>query len=285
MSRPTIAVTGASGAVGAAVVAGLADTGEADVRALVRDPARAPAGADAVRVADYADRAALPQALSGADALVFVSSDGEAAPMLVHHINVLDAAVRAGVGRVVYLSILDVAADSPFCFAPVHRETERILRDTGLPHTVVRASVYGEFFARWIAAAARTGELGLPMGAGRVSLVSRSDVARVLTAAALRVPGGPHLVTGPEGYDLQGLAALAGRLAGTPVRAAGPEPAEFCARLLREGVSPWWAYAFTGMFESIGGQRFAAVTDTAERLTGRAPVPFADTARSMAAPG
>lgn len=123
MTTRPIAVTGASGNVGGAVVRGLLDAGHTNVLALVREPSRA-VDLDRVaavrRAADYASRKEMAAALTGVGTLVFVSSDGEAAPMLVHHINVLDAAVRAGVEHVVYLSILDIEADSPFS-APVAR--------------------------------------------------------------------------------------------------------------------------------------------------------------------
>ena len=274
-ARPVV-VTGASGNIGGAVVNGLLDAGRTDVIALVRDPARlgAPQSTVAVREAGYDDRAALASALAGSGTLVFVSSDGEAAPMLVHHLNVLDAAVSAGVGHIVYLSILDVAPDSPFCFAPVHRETERMLRDTGLPHTVVRASVYAEFFTRWITKAGTSGLLALPMGSGRLSLVSREDVARCLVACALRPRGGVAVITGDHGYDLAELGALTERFAHVPVTTENVGRNDFCGRLLRERFSPWWAYAFTSLFESVSEHRFETVTDDVTKLTGRAPYPF-----------
>ena len=71
------------------------------------------------------------RALAGIDTLVFVSSDGEAARVVVHHRNVLQAAAECGVGHVVFLSGLDVAADSPFCYAFTNRDAEQLLRASG----------------------------------------------------------------------------------------------------------------------------------------------------------
>lgn len=280
MTTRRIAVTGASGNVGGAVVRALLDAGRTDVLALVRDPSRVPGlqRAAAVRRADYRSREDMTAALAGTGTLVFVSSDGEAAPMLVHHINVLDAAVSAGVEHVVYLSILDVEAESPFCFAPVHRETERMLHDSGLSHTVVRSSMYGEFFARWITESASDRELALPMGEGRVSLVSRDDVARCLAECAVRRPGGLVKATGERGYTLAELADVAAGFGARAVGARDIEAMEFCSLLLSQDVTPWWTYAFTSMFESVREQRFAEVTGDVATLTGRPPVPFGVTA-------
>jgi NAD(P)H dehydrogenase (quinone) len=221
----------------------------------------------------------LEAVLNGVGTLVFVSSDGAAAPMLVQHRNVLEAAVAAGVEHVVYLSILDLEAESPFCFAPVHRETEGMLRDSGLAHTVVRSSIYSEFFMRWVVEAASTGELALPRGEGRVSLVSRDDVARCLVECAVHRSGSLVKVTGQRNYALAEVAELAARLGPRSVRPADVDPVEFCLTLLRQGVTPWWTYAFASMFESVREQRFAEVTSDIATLTGGEPVNFADTAQ------
>ncbi len=103
-----IAVTGATGAVGSRVVARLDRP-----RLIVRDAARAPAGAD-VRVASgYGARDELRSALEGADT-VFLIPAAEAADRVEQHRTVVDAAVAAGVERLVYLFFLNAAPDATF---------------------------------------------------------------------------------------------------------------------------------------------------------------------------
>lgn len=282
MGRGTIAVTGATGHIGGAVMQGLMALGETDVIALVRDPSRLSGpSALSARVADYSSRPDLRAALDGVSELVFIPSDGEAAPMLAHHINVLDAAVAAGVSHILFLSMVDLGTDSPFCFAAVYRETEGRLRDSGLSHTLLRVPIYAEFFAPFIVAAAKSGSLSLPTGSGVLSLISRADVAACLVALLRRRPAGPCVITGDRGYDLEDLAELTSRLAATTVRAVDIGVSEFCGRLLREGVEPWWAYAFTSMFESVSQGRFAVITDTVATLLGRPPVPFPEVAHEL----
>jgi NAD(P)H dehydrogenase (quinone) len=259
-----IAVTGGTGRVGGLVVQLLTEEGRHDVVPL------------SSRTAPYDDPAALRAALDGVDTLVFVSSDGEAARVVVHHHNVLDAAIRCGTRHVVLLSGLDADIESPFCYAFTNGDTERLLRASGLPYSIVRAGLFTEFFLGlvWRAGTGTRGAdatVALPAADGRVSLVGRSDVARCLAALALREPtNGHHDVTGPESLTVETIARIAG------YRYADTAPADFAGALLRLGEEPWWTYAYTSMFEAIRQGRWAATSDAVTALTGRGPASLRD---------
>ena len=185
-----IAVTGGTGRIGGQVVELLTAAGGHEVVAL------------SSRTAPYDNPSALRTALDGVDTLVFVSSDGEAARVIVHHRNVVQAATQCRVGHVVLLSGLDVDLQSPFCYAFTNGDTERLLGASGRPYSIVRASLYTEFFLSLLLQVS-TGDPGgtvaLPAAEGRVSLVAREDVARCLAALALGEPTSRHHnVTGPD---------------------------------------------------------------------------------------
>jgi len=248
-----IAVTGGTGRVGGEVVRLLAGSRRHEVVAL------------SSRVAPYDDPAALHAALDGVQRLVFVSSDGEAARVLVHHRNVLAAAAGRGVEHIVLLSGLDVALDSPFCYAFTNGYTERLLRAGDVPYSIVRAGLYAEFFLGLLRqAGAGTDSVALPAGDGRVSLVARDDIARCLAALALREPTNSHHdVTGPDSLPVAKVAEAAG------YRYAETSTAEFAATLTRLGEEPWWVYAYCSMFDAIREHRWERTSDAVRELTGR----------------
>lgn len=277
-----IGVTGATGQLGTRVLQHLA-TGRkgGTLVALARDPRRLdlPDLPDLVSsaLADYDDRASLQRAFTGLTTLVFISSDGDAETMRRHHHNVVDAATTCGVEHVVYTSIIDTGQDSPFYYAPVHRETEHLLRSTSMHITVARTSVFTEFLIdSFVTPALPHGVLELPAGTGRTSLISRDDVAASLaTAARSRKLDTAHL-TGPHAismYDVIDAAAIASNqaLSYHPIAASF-----FRRRLAVRHAAAWLIEAFTSMFESIAQQRFATVTDDVMRLTGRPPKSIAD---------
>ena len=282
-----IAVTGASGQIGGQVVRLLAGEQAHQVVALSRrglPSGRWPAGVSA-RAADYADPQALGAALRDVDTLVFVSSDGPVAEVMVHHQNVIRAAGDSGVAHIVALSGLDADLSSPFCYAVSYEYTERLLAGSACSVSIARASIYSEFFLGFLARARASGQLRLPAGDGRISLVSRGDVARCLAALAVAPASGRHHdITGPQSLDLAAIAAAAAREWGTTLDYVDITPGEHCVEMAAAGEDPWWMYAYSSMFASIRGQRWAAVSGEVHRLTARPPTPIRTALAPTAAP-
>jgi uncharacterized protein YbjT (DUF2867 family) len=79
---------------------------------------RPPIWACRSRAADYGSPAALEAALKGVDTLLLISSS-EVGQRAVQHQNVINAAKAAGVGRIVYTSLLH-ADTSPLSLAAKH---------------------------------------------------------------------------------------------------------------------------------------------------------------------
>lgn len=272
-----IAVTGSTGKVGGQVVRLLAASGEHAIVALARRQVAFESEFVTSRYAEYEELTSLRSALRGVDVLVFVSSDGEAARMMIHHQNVVRAAIDNEVAHIVYLSGLDADLASPFCYAYTNGYTEQILSECGCAVSVARASLYIEFFSRFLTPAKSTGAIRLPASDGSISLVSRGDVARCLAVLATGArQARQHNITGGESLALPAIAAITSRVWNTPIRYVDISPAQFSSDLAHAGEEPWWTYAFASMFASVREQRWASLTDHAEQLIGRPPRTLAD---------
>lgn len=131
-------VTGATGKLGRLVIDSLLLRVPAgQVAVAVRNPARAAdigARGVAVREADYGRPETLGPALQGASTLLLISSS-EVGRRFVQHAAVIAAAKAAGVGRIVYTSLLH-APTSRLGLAAEHLATERALLASGLPFTI-----------------------------------------------------------------------------------------------------------------------------------------------------
>jgi NAD(P)H dehydrogenase (quinone) len=140
----TIAVVGATGNTGRAVVKELRSLGQNPV-CVVRnaDKAREVLGADAkAAVADLADKASLEKALSGTESMFVVT--GHNPGMVEQQNNVLDAALKVGVKYLIRVGGgRDVAkADSESVVGRGHAAIEARLKDSGIKWTILRPGLF-----------------------------------------------------------------------------------------------------------------------------------------------
>lgn len=279
-----IAVTGASGQLGRLVVEGLlASQPASSIVALVRDPSKAAAWAARgvqVRQADYTQPAALTQALKGVDKLLLISSS-EVGQRTAQHRNVIDAARQAGVKLVAYTSILR-ADSSPLGLAREHRETEALLRASGLPHVLLRNGWYTENYTASVPAAVQHGAVLGSAGTGRYSFAARADYAAAAVAVLTQEgqAGRVYELAGDTAYTLADYAAEIARLSGKPVVYQDLPEAEYAKALVQIGLPDFVAAMLA---ESDVGASKGALFDEGRalsRLIGRPTTPLADSLKA-----
>ncbi|MFF5637785.1 NAD-dependent epimerase/dehydratase family protein [Streptomyces sp. NPDC012825] len=233
-----ILITGASGFIGGRVAAAATTTAEAGhVRLLARrppaPPSAGPEGTPQVETVrgDLRDPASLRRACEGVDVLIHCASaigvDEETARAVNDEgtRSLVDAAVRAGAGRIVALGTASVHGRGPFRaaapgtlpVAPVSATSrtraagERYVTEAG--GTVLRPHlVYGAGDRRMLPGlVGLLGALPGPLdgGTSRHSLVDVDDLAHVLLGAALspRTRPGPYYVNHPEPVPVADLLA------------------------------------------------------------------------------
>ena len=257
-----IAVTGATGEVGRRVVARLDQP-----RLIVRDASRAPAGAD-VRVASgYHAFDELRAALDGVDTVLLIPA-AEAADRVEHHRTAVDAAVAAGVARLVYLSFLNAAPDATFTLARDHWATEQHIRATGVSWTFLRMNLYMDFIPNMVGV---DGVIRGPAGDGRVSAILREDVAAA--AAAVLTSGGhdsaTYDLTGPESFSLAEAAALLG------ARFEDETDEQAYASRADYGAPDWEVRGWVTSYQAIRDGSFDVISPAVRELTGREPTSLA----------
>ena len=116
--------------------------------------------------------------------------------------NFIHAADRPEIEHLVKLSALGAAPDSTVRFLRAHGESERFLRGTDLPYTILRPNSFMQNFLTFRHSIIHEGKFYLPMGGGRISFVDVRDIA-VVAAEVLEENG--H--AGKE-YDVTGGEAL-----------------------------------------------------------------------------
>lgn len=266
MTEELFGITGATGAVGRLVAERLAAAG-ARQRLIVRDPSRVPlAEAEVARIAGYDDRPSCGAAFAGVTTLFFVSAS-EHPQRVSLHTTALDAAVDAGVERIVYLSFLNASADSTFTFARDHFFTEEHVRASGIPYTFIRNSLYADYVPFFCGA---DGVIRGPAGTGRFAPVARVDIADVAyTVLTSRSHDGASLdVTGPETISMEEAARELERVARRPITYVDETIEEARASRAPSGAADFEIEGWITTYVAVARGELDLVADTVPRLTG-----------------
>jgi uncharacterized protein YbjT (DUF2867 family) len=267
-----IAVTGATGALGRRVADRLAGVG--DVRLVVRDADRAPRvpGAEVVENrGGFDDPGGLQAALAGADTVYLVSA-AEHENRLQQHFAAVDAAVAAGVQRIVYTSFLNASPDAVFTLVRQHAATEDRIRQSGVRATFLRHSMYADFVPFFATAEDGGAVIAAPAGEGRTSFVSRDDLADVAVAVLRRtdtdLDGQALEVTGPEALTMTEAAAVLTDITGRPVSYRDQTVEEAWATRRPSGHPDWEIEGWVTSYLAIAAGELSTVTDVVPTLTG-----------------
>ncbi|MCU1676477.1 MAG: NAD(P)-dependent oxidoreductase [Frankiales bacterium] len=270
-----IAVSGATGAIGGRVARRLADLG-VEQRLIVRDATRAPALARAtVGVATYGDADAMTKALEGVRTFFMVSA-AEAVDRLDQHRTAINAAIAAGVERIVYLSFLGAGEHATFTLVQQHWATEEHLKASGLRWTMLRDSMYADFLPRM---AGPDGVVRGPAGDGRASFVAQDDIAdaavAVLTADETKGvtdhDGSTYTLTGPEALSLAEATERLSRIAGRPFWFVNETLEEAWESRRTYGAPDWEVEGWISSYQAIAAGEIETLTDDVWTLTGRRP--------------
>lgn len=201
----TILVTGGTGTLGRAVVRRARDAG-LDVRIASRrpKPARQPGGAPGWSTVDYRTGAGLAAALADVATIVHCATGMTTEARIARAVT--EAARRAGTPHLVYVSIVGVDR-IPFGYYRGKFEAERIIAESGLPHTIQRATQFHNLVVTIAAALAKSPILPVPAGI-RVQPIDVGEVADRLVAHAQAGPAGPaEDIGGPQVREFPDLAA------------------------------------------------------------------------------
>lgn len=279
-----ILVTGATGKVGGEVVKQLLAKGE-PVRVLARSPEKARSRfGDGVEVArgDFGDPASVAAALEGVDRLFLLPPNSPEQP--AQERGAIEAAKRAGVRRVVKLSALGAAHDSPVTLARWHKEAEDALAASGLPYTVLQPG----FFAQNFLASAPTiqaQDAVYSSAQGKAAFVDVRDVAAVAVAALTEDghEGKTYVITGPEAISYAQAAEKLSAATGRAISFVQVPDEAVRAAMIEAGLPGWYADDLVALNGVINAGWAEGVTDVVATVAKKEPISFDQFARDHAA--
>ena len=282
----SIVITGATGQLGRLVISSLLrlDVQLPDLVAAGRNEEKLGAlrelGLATVRV-DYTEPATLDEAFAGAETVLLISSS-EVGVRVPQHRNAVDAAVRAGVSRLVYTSALG-ADRGKLLLADEHLATEQAIAESGLPYTVLRNGWYTENFEPALRHAETTGVVLASAGDGRVASATREDYAEAIAAVLAQDghAGQTYELSGDTAWSFDELAAALTEVLDREVTYRRLTPEQHLTELERTGVDEGTARVLVALDANIEDGALDLVTGDLSRLLGRRTTPLVDALRAL----
>ena len=264
MAKGKILVIGATGHVGAPLVAELVARGE-KVKAATRN-ATPVNGAEAVAF-DLAKPETYSPALEGVDRAYLLVPGG--------HVDVEGLAkpfIATAAARKVKVVLqtafgVDSSDDIPY------RKVELALISSGTPYVIVRPNWFADNFHTYWVAGVKAGTIAVPAGTGKSAFIDVRDIAGAaagaLTSSAF--DNQAFNLTGPKAHDYADAASIISKAIGKPVSYKAISDAEFVAGLTGFGVHADYANFLAAIFYPVREGWTAATTDAVQKLSGKAP--------------
>ena len=272
MNHPSnILVIGGTGKTGRKVVEGLKKQGQ-NVRVGARSHTPA---------FDWHDPATWPGALAGMDKVYIVYYPDLAVPGAYEAVKGLtEEAKKAGVKKAVLLSGKG-EKEAERC--------ERVVADSGLDYTLVRASWFNQNFSEsFLMDPILAGYVALPMPDAKIPFVDTGDIADVVVEALLEDAhnGKTYAVTGPRAITFEEAVREIAASTGKEIKYQPVSLDDYSAMMKSAGVPSDYIWLFDYLFrEVLGKPENQEISTDVEKVLGRKPKDFSEFARETAKTG
>lgn len=276
----SIFLIGATGGTGLAVLRSLQEQEAGEPRRLtcLARNERAASMLDAQGVAvvrgDIAEARALREGMADAECVCLITPDGPA--QADKEMAVFRAALDAGGRHIVKLSAITAARGVRTSFGRSHGKSEDALVASGLPHTIVRPTMFFQSLELFADPVLKIGRLILPTAPGAVAMVSRDDVgaclARICSAPAAHL-GRTYTLTGPAALTMDSVAAALSHRLSRQVKHVSPSPFLFRLMLRSLGAMDGWTAAMVSeLMSAIREGAEDCVSPDVGLILGRFPI-------------
>ncbi len=271
-----IGVSGASGHLGKAVVSELLQRVRGhQIVAITRTP-NTLVGPAQIRLGDYNQPQTLAAAYADLDRLLIITTvDPEPGRRGAQNLAAIDAAVKAGVKHIVFVSAVGTRQEEEPARGASYWRGEQHLMAAAPVWTVLRMNFYAEAFVQLAQAALGQGVMP-GLAENRAAFVARGDVAAA--AAGILIgeghAGAIYNATGPERLSGAERAALIGEITGRPLAFRVISEEQLRAALSKAGLPAAAVNTVVSIQASFAAGAFDILTGDVERLGGRPPTPL-----------
>jgi uncharacterized protein YbjT (DUF2867 family) len=292
-NETAILVTGATGTVGSEVVKRLTSPSSplssgSRVRAAVHSKDKADKLRNENKTieivdVDYNKPETIVDALNGMDKLFLLTLPTP--NMSEFALSLIKEAKKNDVKHIVKLSVLDADAEPGIMIGRVHREEEKIIEESGIPYTFLRAGAFMQNFINYFGETIRTqNAIYHPAGDGKVSFVDVRDIAAVATEILLAKNNEikskqqqqheykKYGITGNEALSYSQAAEILSNVLGRRISYVNITEEDARKAMKKMGMEDWLIDALLEIYSLIRSGNASQTTTVVEQITGRKPI-------------
>ena len=286
----TILITDPTGTVGNSVLKQLASSGQDTLRVAVdkKNKVEKLKYAHQVINIDYTRPETIAGALDNVDKL-FLRIPPSSDMVNISYIFVKEAR-KTRVKFIVKLSAMDVNQGPGYTSRRLHREVEKIIEESGIPFAFLRPNSFMQnFLTRSGQTIKNQGEIYLPAGNAKISLVDARDVAAVATEV-LTKNGSEHVskmydITGPEALPHSQVAEILSKETGRRISYVDISDEDLRKKMKKMGILDWYIDNALELYKMYRSGFRSQTTAVVEQLTDQKPTPFSQLVRNYVQSG
>jgi uncharacterized protein YbjT (DUF2867 family) len=224
---------------------------------------------------DYTKAATLDNAFKGVEKLFLLTTSASADSWATNEIAVIEAAKKAGVKKVVLLSAVGSAPDSPIGIAREHAKTEEHLKKSGLAYTILQPGGFMQNFLNQTATI-KQGALYGNFKEGKMAFIDARDIAAVAVAALTEAghDGQTYILTGGEPLSYGEVAAKLSHATGKSVKYVDVPTEAAVKGMVGAGMPEWLSKDLAKLGEAVAAGYTGHTTDLVEKVAKKKPIAF-----------
>ena len=285
----TILVTGATGNVGSEVVRQLSQaTSDANIKAAVHSVENAKGALQYDRVEtvqiDYDKQEGLQEAFKNANKLFLLTHPS---PKTVENeSNLISEAKKSGIKHIVKQSIMGADLKAGVEAMRLHRQTEKLIEESGIPYTFLRPNEFMQGFINYQGPTIKNNNaFYIPAADAKVSFVDARDIAAVAVKSLMdgdRHYNKTYMVTGPEALSYHRTAEILSNVTGKKIDYVNISDDEAREAMKGVGLNDWLINTISDLYGYFRKGYASQVSTAVEAVKGSKAITFGQFAKDYA---
>ncbi|HZC21296.1 MAG TPA: SDR family oxidoreductase, partial [Nitrososphaeraceae archaeon] len=202
--------------------------------------------------------------------------------------NLVNEAKNAGVKYIVKQSVLGADAEPSITPSRLHRQSEKVIEESGIPFTFLRPNFFMQNFVTFYSSFIKTqGAFYVPAGDAKASFVDVRDIAAVAVQALSKNGTANHIrkaydITGGEAISYGQAAEILSKEIGKKVNYVNISDEDARKGMKDMGADEWTINSMIELFGITRAGYLSEISSAVEQVTGNKPIPFSQFARDYA---